>query len=182
MRELSLHILDLARNCIEAGATMIELSVTEDVAADRLVIEVRDNGRGMDAQTVARATDAFYTTRSTRRFGLGLALFQATCEQSGGRVDIHSQPGVGTVVQGTMQLSHPDRPPLGNMGAALQALAVEAAGKRLRYRHAVNGATFELDSQAIQQELEDVKLTDPTVLCWLSDHVTRGLQELGSVA
>ena len=57
MRELSLHILDIARNSIEAGATALHLSIVEQRDRDTLELTVRDNGRGMDDETTRRAAD-----------------------------------------------------------------------------------------------------------------------------
>ena len=72
MRELSLHILDALENSLEAGATAIELTIEEDMRADRLTITVRDNGRGMSEAQVDRIFDPFFTTRTTRHVGLGV--------------------------------------------------------------------------------------------------------------
>ncbi|NLO74847.1 MAG: ATP-binding protein, partial [candidate division WS1 bacterium] len=65
MRQIADHILDLVRNAVEAGTRELELMVAEDSQADRLEITVRDKGQGMDAQTLARVTDAFFTSRTT---------------------------------------------------------------------------------------------------------------------
>ncbi|MGD9517929.1 MAG: ATP-binding protein [Armatimonadota bacterium] len=182
MRELSLHLLDLARNSIEAGATLLELTVVEDPRTDTLKIVLRDNGAGMDEQAVARATDAFYTTRTTRRWGLGLALFKATCEAAQGQLEVASRPGEGTVVSATLRLGHLDRPPLGNMGALLQALVCEADRLALRYRHRVGDREFYLDTEELRRELGGICLTEPVVLQWLAGHVNAELRTLGSRA
>lgn len=182
MRELSLHILDLARNCIEAKATRVELRMREDRPADRLEISLTDNGVGLEEEALAKVADPFYTTRTTRRVGMGLALFAATCERCGGEMRVQSERGRGTEVVGTLQLSHLDRPPLGDMGAVVGVLAAEAARVRLVYRHQVNGGIFEVDTEELQGELGEVPLSEPVLLCWLKDHVTRGLRALGSTA
>ena len=182
MRELSLHILDALRNSIEAGATEVELTVCEDRGRDLLEVVVRDNGRGMDAKAAARAADAFYSTRTTRRFGLGLALFKATCERCEGGLSIEARPGGGTLVTARMRLRHLDRPPLGDMGAVIQAFACEAERVALRYTHAVDGACFEVSTAQLQEELGEVPLCEPGVLRWLAEHVKEGLKELGSEA
>ncbi len=182
MRELALHLLDLARNAVEAGATALTLTVTEDEPADRLEFVLQDDGRGMAPDTVARATDPFYSTRTTRRVGLGLPLLQATCERCGGQLHIKSQPGEGTVVRGKMELNHVDRPPLGDMGAVIQALACESDHTSFRYCHRTNGATFELDTVELQRELGEVPLTDPRVLCWLAQFVNDHIRDVGSKA
>lgn len=182
MRELSLHILDALRNSIEAGATEVELTIREDRKRDRLEIAVRDNGRGMDPAEAARAADAFYSTRTTRRFGLGLALFKATCERCEGELDIDTRPAGGAVITARMRLGHLDRPPLGDMGAVVQALACETERVALRYTHSVDGASFEVSTAQLQEELGEVPLCEPGVLRWLAQHVKEGLREVGSEA
>ena len=96
MREIALHMADIAENSIAAGAARIKLSVMIDRAADRLITAIEDNGRGMDADTLYRCTDPFMTTRTARRVGLGIALFKLSAEQSGGSFTIRSEQGRGT--------------------------------------------------------------------------------------
>jgi len=180
MRELALHILDLARNSVEAGATAVELRVVEDEAAGRLEIVVSDNGRGMDEEAQVRATDAFYTSRTTRRWGLGLALFRATCERCDGGTQVRSRPGEGTVVSAWMRLGHVDCPPLGDIGAVVQALACEGDGLRVRYRHEAPGGVFEFDTAELVEELDGVPITEPAVLVWIAKRVNEGVREIGS--
>ena len=85
MPEISLNILDVAQNSVSADATLIEISAEADTRKDRLVIMVRDNGRGMSPEQVSRVADPFYTTRTTRRVGLGVPFFKMAAELSGGR-------------------------------------------------------------------------------------------------
>ncbi len=182
MREISLHILDVARNCIDAAATLIELDVTEDPASDRLEIVITDNGRGMTPETAALASDAFYTTRETRKWGLGLPLLRAACERCEGDLGIQSEPGVGTRVQARLRLGHIDRAPLGDMPAVVQALACESPTVRLCYRHRTPTGLFELDTRSLEEELEEVPLSEAGVLRWLGDFVKEGLNSIGSTA
>jgi hypothetical protein len=182
MRELALHILDVARNAIEAGATAIELTVVENPPDNLLEFMVQDNGCGMAAEQLAQAADPFYSTRTTRRVGLGLAMLEAACERSGGCLSITSQPGHGTTVHGRLQLTHIDRPPLGDMGKVVQALACEADRTTVRYRHRTGGRLFEIDTRELQRELGEVPVTDPRVLCWLAEFVKNGIVNVGSKA
>lgn len=182
MRDLALHILDLARNSLEAGASLICVSIREDPHADILEIVIEDDGAGMDPQDAKRALDAAFTTRTTRRWGLGLPLFRATCQRSGGELSIASAPGRGTTVRAVLRLSHPDRPPLGDLGAVVQALACETPRAALHFRHEVSGRAFTMDTRELQSELQDVPLTHPGVLHWLRGHVNSELKEVGSKA
>lgn len=179
MRELALHLLDIARNSVEAGATVLELTVSEDGPADHLSFCLSDNGRGMDAATLRQATDPFFSTRTTRRQGLGLSLLQEACKRSDGELEIASTPGEGTTVRGTMRLSHMDRPPLGNMGGLIQALACEGNLQAVRYRHVRNGQEFHLDTSHLMCNLGGSSLANPQVLCWLERMVNEELAGLG---
>lgn len=181
MRELADHILDLMRNSLEAGADEIELEVVEDEGEDLLLISVRDNGRGFAPAALARATDAFYTTRTTRKFGLGLALLQCTCEQAGGTVEVISQPGHGATVRAQMRLSHLDRPPLGELASAIQAMGCHAAEIRLRYRHTASAGCYMLDTRQLDWDPEGLLCT-PSGLCRLAREVREGLRQIGSCA
>jgi hypothetical protein len=182
VRELADHILDIARNSLEAEASTILLLVQEDAARDRLRMVVVDNGRGMDAQTRARVLDPFYTTRTTRKWGLGLSLFAVACERCEGRLVLRTKEGCGTWVQAEVRLSHIDRAPLGDMGTVIQSLACESERVVLRYRHRTADGVLNLDTRELQTQLEDVALTEPSVLHWLGQFVREELGALGSRA
>jgi anti-sigma regulatory factor (Ser/Thr protein kinase) len=180
MRELALHVLDVLENSLEAGATEIELTVDEELAADRLTIIVRDNGRGMDPDTARRALDPFFTTRTTRHVGLGLPLFAAAARRCAGGLQLESAPGRGTRVTATFQHSHLDRAPLGDMtGTLLAFLLSERAGSlRFIYGHRLDGREFCLDTDALRAELGDVPFSHPLVRDWLHDYIAEGEAEL----
>jgi NADH:ubiquinone oxidoreductase subunit E len=125
MQDLSLHILDIAENSIEAGARRIVIRIEERPRLDRLTLEIADDGRGMNDELLARAKDPFVTTKTGRRIGLGLPLLAQAAEAAGGALSIASRPGRSTRVQATFRLSHIDRKPLGDIA---QTMAVLIAG------------------------------------------------------
>jgi len=178
MRELSLHILDILENAIEAGATRITLTIEEDSAADRLTIVVRDNGRGMPREMVARVLDPFFTTRQTRHVGLGLPLLAAAAERAGGRLEIESEPGVGTTVTATFQLRHWDRAPLGDLPRTLLAVFLARPPVDLAYVHRVDGREFHCTTAELREALGDVPLTHPRVRAWLQEYLEEGIAGL----
>ena len=180
MRELSLHILDVLENSLEAGATRIELSIVEDLESDVLTIGIADNGRGMTADFAGRVLDPFVTTRSTRHVGLGLPLFAAAAERCNGKISVQSQPGVGTMVEATFQHSHIDRAPLGDLIGTLMAVLLSERPVDICYRHSVDGRVFALDTAEIRTELEGVPLSHPSFRQWLQSTLTAGLAGLGS--
>jgi len=157
MEDLSLHILDLVENSIEAGAGRIDIEVVEDLKADRLTIKITDDGRGMDSEVLKRVFDPFFTTKTVRRVGLGLSLFRDAARQAGGDLSISSQPNRGTRLKAVFQHSHVDRQPLGDLEQTLITLVVGNPRIRFRYQHKRNEWKQQFDSAKLES---DVKL-DP---------------------
>jgi anti-sigma regulatory factor (Ser/Thr protein kinase) len=178
MRELSLHILDIVENAVSAGATRIGLTVVEDPSANLLSISVADDGRGMDVYALNRVRDPFYTTRSTRRVGLGIPLFAAAAERCGGELRVESAPGRGTTVVASFQHDHIDRAPLGNMHSTLMCILMREMDFDLQYVHRVGDREFELDTREIRQALGNVPLSHPSVREWLSSYIIQGEEQL----
>jgi hypothetical protein len=189
MRELALHLLDVLQNSLAAGATEITLEISEDAAADLLTICVNDNGSGMSPEMIRRCVDPFWTTRTTRHVGLGLPLFAAAAERTGGALEIDSEQGQGVRLRATFVLSHPDRQPLGDVAATLSACLAAPTPPRLRYRHVVSsgepratGRSFEFDTDDLAAELEEVPLSNPAVQRWLIGYLTENESALGCCA
>jgi hypothetical protein len=188
MRELSLHILDALENSLEAGATAIELVIEEHTSADRLTITVRDNGRGMSKAQLDRVFDPFFTTRTTRHVGLGVPLFKAAAERCNGDLTVTSQPGEGTTLHATFQLSHIDRAPLGDIQGTLLAVILAAASgvpirtdvpiRNIHYLHRVDGRAFEFSTADVRAELGEIPLTLPPVRKWLQEFIAEGEENL----
>ncbi|HOU43853.1 MAG TPA: ATP-binding protein [Anaerolineaceae bacterium] len=178
MRELSLHLLDIAENSVAAGASWIQIVVDESIVQDRLYISVRDNGKGMDAETIQKVLDPFYTSRTTRKVGLGLPLLKAAAESCNGYLTIQSTPGIGTCVEIEFQHSHIDRMPLGDLASTLLTLVISAPQIHWECQYQVDSQTFLFDNQPIMQELEGIPLTDPAVLSFLRQLIEEGIQNI----
>jgi len=178
MRELSLHLLDVLENAVRAGATRLEVEIVEDRARNRLAISVSDNGYGMDADTLKRVGDPFFTTRTSREVGLGLSLLRAAAQRCGGDLMVESRPGEGTRVVAEFQLDHIDRAPLGNVPATLMSALLMADHCDLRFRHSVGDREFTLDTAEIREILGDVPLSHPQVRTWLEEYMVGGYADL----
>lgn len=165
-------------NAVEAGATRIEIRIDEDLGADRMVIEVADNGRGMTPEVMQRILDPFFTTRKTRHVGLGLPLFAAAARQCEGDLTIESELGKGTRVKAMFRLGHIDRAPLGDMPSALMAILLSGRPVDVAYVHRVGEAQFAFDSADVRRELGDVPLTHPAVRRWLWETLREGEESL----
>ncbi|MCA1905706.1 MAG: ATP-binding protein [Desulfarculus sp.] len=181
MLEISLHLLDLIENSLLAGARRVRVRIEEDPPPiDRMAITISDDGRGMTPEFLARATDPFVTTRTTRRVGLGLGLMQANARAWGGDLSVESEPGVGTTVRIWFRRSHLDRPPLGDWGGTLVGLIVSHPEVDFDYYHRVGEDEFEFSTRDWRQELGSTPLHDPAVIAFLLEQVRQALKTLGA--
>ncbi|SMC83485.1 ATP-binding protein [Sporomusa malonica] len=178
MREISLHILDLVQNSIEAGATSVTLEISECLVDDEMTIKVSDNGRGMNEQLRQLVIDPFITTRTTRRIGLGLPLMDMSTKRCGGYLKIDSTPGKGTVVQAMYKHSHFDRPPIGNLVETIKSILVANSELHFLYHHTVNDKFFSVSSQELAITLDGIPLTQPDVLVWLHEYLSDNIANL----
>lgn len=172
MKEISLHIMDIVQNSITADATLIEVSLDIQYANNMVSIAIRDNGRGMSKEMLAQVTSPFVTTRTTRRVGLGISLFQAGTQASGGEFCIDSTEGVGTALQATYGLDHLDRPPIGDFAGTMHTLIVSNPDIDFLVTVIVDGAQDVLDTREVREALgNDVPLDMPDVSLWLRENL-----------
>ena len=171
MKELSLHLLDVAQNSVTAGARHIDLTLAEDEQrAYRLIIA--DDGRGMTPEFLAQVTDPFSTTRTTRKVGLGLPLLRMTAEQTEGGLDVESQVGVGTTVTARFHGSHIDCPPLGDLSGTVSLLIQGAPGVEWTWTHITPKGSYVLDTRQLREILgPDVPLSEPAVALWIGEYL-----------
>ena len=181
VEEISLHILDVVENSLSAGAKLVEIGLEKDLNRDRLVLEIADDGPGMSKENTGMAADPFYTTRTTRRVGLGLSLLRQAAEQTGGTFHLASDPGRGVRLKVEFGLSHWDRAPLGDMAGTLMSLIVGWPAVDYVYRQKCGENEFEVDTREIRRILDDVPLSDPAVMDFLRRSIREGLSELGAV-
>ncbi|HZJ56827.1 MAG TPA: ATP-binding protein [Clostridia bacterium] len=178
MQDLSLHILDLIQNSVVAGASLIKLTIYEDENKNRLFIDIEDNGKGMDEEAIKRATDPFYTTRSTRKVGLGLPLFKTMAQRCGGDTVIKSVVGKGTRVLSDFQLGHIDRPPFGKLDDTMVTLILCNPEIDFIYSHRVNNEEFKFDTREVRGTIEEIPIEHPEILKWIQSHIKEGLNEI----
>ena len=152
MEDLSLHILDVVENSIEANASKIVIKIIEEKSKDSLVIEIKDNGRGMNRETINKVLDPFYTTRTTRKVGLGLSFLAQAAKESNGNFEIYSKVGEGTEVKATFQYSHIDRKPIGNMNDTIVTLIISHPEINFVYEYQDEEGSYVLDSKEIMKE------------------------------
>jgi len=175
LRELSLHIMDIIENGIGAGADLIRLSIEEDHKKNMLRVIITDNGQGIPEALLEKVTDPFYTTRTTRRVGLGLSLFREASRRCEGDFKIESRENEGTRVEATFRMDHIDLAPMGDIEGAMTGLMMGSPEVDFVYSHHVEGQLFHLDTRTIKRELEGVPINHPKVLQYISETIREGL-------
>jgi hypothetical protein len=178
MQDLSLHLLDLAQNSISAMASLVQIYIYEDWQRDWVNITIVDNGRGMDEETILRVTDPFYTTRTTRKVGLGLPLYKATAERCGGHLTIESSPERGTKIVAEFMLSHIDRPPFGKLDDTIITLILCNPQVEFVYSHKTHKGEFKIDTRNIREIIGDMPIEHPEIIGWIHSYIREGLNEI----
>lgn len=180
MREIALHLLDIAENSVAAGSRNIRMDVLENLQDDLLKVSVTDDGRGMDEEIAKRVLDPFYTTRTTRKVGLGIPLLKLAAESSDGGLSLETESGKGTRIEAAFRHSHIDRMPLGDVGMTMLTLLVSYPHVNWTFNYEVTGrdgeiCQFLLDDKEIKSALGDVPLTEPDVLKFLRGMIEKGI-------
>lgn len=178
MLELALHVLDIAENSSRAEASLIEITIVEDLARDVFSLEIRDNGHGMDEQTMEKAMDPFYTTKKVRRIGLGLPMLKQATHNAQGRFSLQSEVGKGTAVYAEFRHSHIDRQPLGDIAGVITMLILGNPDIDFIYRHMKDGREYILDTREVREGLGQVPLNCMEVLNLIRDNIREGIEEL----
>ncbi len=181
MKELSLNILDIAENSVKAGATLVQILLAE--TSDTLTLTVADNGCGMTPEVLRGVTDPFYTTRTTRKVGLGLPLLKLAAEQTGGSVRLTSRyigedpENHGTEVVAVFHTDHIDFTPMGDVVSTILTLIQGSPEIDFLFRHQRNGSTVELDTRRLREVLgAEVPLNSFEVLQWIEEYLREQYQ------
>lgn len=178
MPEISLNVLDVAENSIRAGASLVRISVSAQKEEDRLIIIIEDDGCGMTEEQIRKVEDPFFTTRTTRKVGLGVPFFKSAALATGGDFTIKSKPGRGTVVKASFGLSHIDRMPLGDMTSTIHTLVVYNQQTDFRYEYEIYGRSFVLDTRELREVLGDVPFDVPEVSQYIKEFLKENKAEV----
>ncbi len=172
MPEISLNILDVAENSVRADASLIEITVSVQPKDDTLTVTIKDDGCGMTPEQVSSVQDPFFTTRTTRKVGLGVPFFKQAAESTEGSFQIDSEKGKGTTVKAVFGLSHIDRMPLGDISSTIQTLIVFNEHIDFRYTYEYGQDSFVLDSREMRQMLgEDISFQEAEVSAFIKEYL-----------
>jgi hypothetical protein len=184
MKEIALHLLDLAENSVNARAKTVRIDVCEDFHFNQLITSVEDDGEGMTAEMVSQVVDPFVTSRTTRKVGLGIPLLKASAEAAHGRMTITSKPKEGTRIETTFQHSHIDRMPLGDLLSTFLTLTLAHPEVHWVFKYAVTPPykgsmrMFEFDDQPLKEAVAGLPLTHPDVLAYLRSTLQDGIESV----
>jgi hypothetical protein len=181
MEDLSLHILDIVENSIRAGASKIKILIFEDIKANLLLLEICDNGKGMDEDMVKRVCDPFYTTKSVRRVGLGLPLLAQTARECGGDLKIDTGQGKGSTVTASFQHDHIDRKPMGDIEKTMTVLIVSHPDIDFILEHKKGNSSYMLDTGDLKRQLDDIPINNPEVIKFIKNDINNWLNMLDNV-
>jgi signal transduction histidine kinase len=177
MQDLSLHILDIAENSINAEASRITVIINESKKKNLLTLEVRDNGRGMNEDMLKHAEDPFHTTRTTRKVGLGIPLLSQAVKDCEGEMKIETEKGRGSRIMASFQLDHIDRKPLGDITATITVLI--AGNPRIDFDFQLLREDKELiiDTAELKKDLGEVPINSPEVIKIIKDTINAWLKQ-----
>lgn len=169
MRDLSMHILDIVRNSVEGSANLIKLTIIE--TDEKIEIKVIDDGRGINQELLKDVANPFYTSRTTRKIGLGLSMFKATTERTGGSFKVKSSVNIGTEVFAELNLKHIDCPPLGDINETVMTIIMDCHNYDFIYNHKKNNKEFTLNTIEIKGVLDGIPIYNSDVLEWIKEQL-----------
>ncbi len=179
MTEISLNILDVAENSVRAQADLVEIIVAVDTSEDTLTVTIRDNGCGMTKEQIQKVMDPFFTTRTTRKVGLGVPFFKQAAESTGGSFSIESVLNAGTVVIASFTLSHIDRMPLGDMTGTIHMMVTMHPEIDFVYTYRFDDRSFTLDTREFREILgEDISFSSPDVSAYIKEFLSENKLEV----
>lgn len=173
-----MNVLDVAENSVAAGAALTSITLAIDTQKKLQTLTIADNGKGMPPEMVAKVTDPFCTTRTTRKVGLGLPFLKMAAEMTGGTLHIESTVGKGTTVTATFALGHIDLMPLGDMAATVASLIQCNPDVDFVFTACADGESFTADTRELRAVLGDVSFAEPAVAIWVKEYLQENTEPI----
>jgi len=178
MKEIALHILDITQNSIRAGADEISITLNESLSSNTLSFNITDNGHGMDQEMCEKASDPYFTSRTTRKIGMGLPLLQMNARLAGGDMTIKSVPEQGTSVTATFRYNHLDRPPLGDISGTIALIIISNPDINVIYTHICEESEWSISTSEIKNQLGEEAVKDLSIVRYLREIIYENAAEL----
>ncbi len=179
MKNMALHIMDIVQNSIRAQAGLIQITI-EETDPGLASVNITDDGSGMTEEVLAKVTDPFYTSRTTRRVGLGIPLFRQSAEQAGGNFSVNSTQGSGTVVNATFYKHHPDMVPWGDIPGVIILMVAANPTTDFVYLHRTPKGEYLFDTREIKEQLDGVPINEHEVRRFLRNMLAENLTAIGA--
>ena len=138
----------------------------------------------MTPEILSSVTNPFYTTRTTRRVGMGIPLFKLSAEQTGGRIEIESKhvdehpDSHGTVISAFFHKTHLDFTPLGDVISTVKTLIQGHPAVDFLFTHTKGEKRIFLDTREIKAVLDPVPIDSFEVISWIGDNLTEQYSEI----
>lgn len=178
MKELAMHVYDLMENSTAANSTEVKLTIRDSLKDNIYAFTIEDNGKGMTPEFMAKVTDPYTTSRTTRKVGLGLPLIKMNTENCGGGMKLQSEVGKGTRLDFWFQHNHWDRPPMGDLAGTIVMLCAAHEDIHIIYKHITDEDEFVFDTEEIKEALDGMSMNDIKVFNWLKDMVQENLEAI----
>lgn len=172
-----MHMMDIVQNSIRANATKIEVEFLENNQDFTLTFSVRDNGSGMAPETVEKLENPFFTTRTTRRVGLGVPFLKMSSEQTGGWLKIQSELGAGTMIEAVYKTDNPDCLPLGDLGGYFVLLLIANPEIHFSFRYRIDENEFLLDTKELAEQ-GITELSNNEMASAVKEYINENLKEI----
>lgn len=173
-----MHVYDLMENSTAANSTEVQLTIKDSLKDNIYAFTIVDNGKGMTPEFMAKVTDPYTTSRTTRKVGLGLPLIKMNTENCGGGMKLQSEVGKGTRLDFWFQHNHWDRPPMGDLAGTIVMLCAAHQDIHIVYRHITDDGEFVFDTNEIKEALDGMDMNDVKVFNWLKEMVQENLEEI----
>ena len=180
MKELSLHVYDLMENSTAAESTLIKLTITDSIVNNKFHFKIEDNGKGMTPEFMARVTDPYTTTRTTRKVGLGLPLIKMNTENCNGGMSLESEVGKGTTLQFWFQHNHWDRPPMGDLAGTIVMLVSQHEDIHFVIKYVTDQDEFVFDTDEVKEALDGMSMNDLSIIRYLKEMIAENLKAIGA--
>jgi len=178
MKELAMHVYDLMENSTAANASEVKLTIRDSLKDNIYAFTIEDNGKGMSPEFMARVTDPYTTSRTTRKVGLGLPLIKMNTENCGGGMKLQSELGKGTRLDFWFEHNHWDRPPMGDLAGTIVMLCAAHEDIHIIYRHITDQDEFVFDTNEIHEALDGMSINDVKVMAWLKEMIQENLEAI----
>jgi hypothetical protein len=178
MKELSMHILDIAQNSVRAKGKNIIIEVKELIDINIFEFSIKDDGSGIPKEIFDTIKDPFTTSRTMRKVGLGIPLLNDTCSICNGELILDTKKDIGTSIKATMEYNSIDRPPLGDIVGTIAGLITSNENINIKYIHTYNEGKFDISTNEIKEVLGEVPLTNIEVYKWLKGFIKENIEEI----